>query len=66
MSPAAELDALRKMVNRQPRISLARAIRTIREREAIRAKAEQLRAEESARRVSVRMWAAAGATEGLI
>lgn len=45
MTAAEELDALRRIMVKKPRIRLRTALRTIHEREAIARKVEQLRAE---------------------
>jgi len=63
MSPAEEINQLRRIALKSPRISVRRAMQLIREREAIRATTERLRAESAAKRQAVPAPMMDGATE---
>lgn len=65
MTDAEHIDALRRIALRQPRISVTRAMRLIREQEAIRATTQKLRAESERERDTARLRDMAGSMEWL-
>lgn len=70
MTDAEQIDALRRLAIKQPRISVTRAMRLIRERERRDATTERLRAEirleQGVKRDHARLRELAGYSEGLV